>query len=307
MGFLFGPISSRRLGLSLGIDLLPPKICTFNCIYCEIGKTTRCTTRRKEYVPTHEVLKEAENYLRSEAAKVDFVTVTASGEPTLHSQIGEIISRLKDLSPKPVAVITNSSLLHLPEVRQSLLRADVILPSLDAVSADTFHRINRPHRSIRIENMISGLRDLRQQYRGQIWLEILFVSGINDSPQEIEEMGKVLPTLQANRIQLNTVDRPPAEDYALPLSSIQLDTIRSHFGKQAEVIVDFKRRIQQGFRPIVESEILAMIARRPCTEEDISGLLNMPQDQISTAMQSLVKKRMAQRKVFNRRAFYIQA
>ncbi|MDP2992090.1 MAG: radical SAM protein, partial [Deltaproteobacteria bacterium] len=127
MAFLFGPVSSRRLGLSLGIDLLPPKICTFDCIYCEIGRTTLRTAKRKEYVPTSKVLKEAENYLQSEAAKIDYVTVTASGEPTLHSKIGDIISRLKDISPKPVAVITNSSLLYLPEVRRALLKADVIL------------------------------------------------------------------------------------------------------------------------------------------------------------------------------------
>lgn len=305
MAFLFGPVSSRRLGLSLGIDLLPPKICTFDCIYCEIGRTTLRTAKRKEYVPTSEVLKEAESYLQSEAAKIDYVTVTASGEPTLHSKIGDIVSRLKDISPKPVAVITNSSLLHLPEVRQALLKADVILPSLDAVRPDTFRRINRPIRSIRIEQIISGLKDLRQEYTGQIWLEILFVQGINDRPEEVEELRKALKAIQPDRIQLNTVDRPPAEDYAAPLSSVRLETIREVLGERAEVIVDFKRRIQQGFRPLVESEILAMLARRPCTVEDISGLLNVSQDEISAVMESLIKKHRAQYKTYDQRVFYI--
>lgn len=305
MAFLFGPVSSRRLGLSLGIDLLPPKICTFDCIYCEIGRTTLRTAKRKEYVPTSEVLKEAENYLQSEAAKIDYVTVTASGEPTLHSKIGDIISRLKDISPKPVAVITNSSLLHLPEVRRALLKADVILPSLDAVRPDTFRRINRPIRSIRIEQIISGLKDLRQKYTGQIWLEILFVQGINDRPEEVEELRKALKAIQPDRIQLNTVDRPPAEDYAAPLSSARLETIREVLGERAEVIVDFKRRIQQGFRPLVESEILAMLARRPCTAEDISGLLNVSQAEISAVMESLIKKHRAQCKTYDQRVFYI--
>ncbi|MDI6789982.1 MAG: radical SAM protein [Thermodesulfobacteriota bacterium] len=305
MAFLFGPVSSRRLGLSLGIDLLPPKICTFDCIYCEIGRTTLRTAKRKEYVPTSEVLKEAENYLQSEAAKIDYVTVTASGEPTLHSKIGDIVSRLKDISPKPVAVITNSSLLHLPEVRQALLKADVILPSLDAVRPDTFRRINRPIRSIRIEQIISGLKDLRQEYTGRIWLEILFVQGINDRPEEVEELRKALKAIQPDRIQLNTVDRPPAEDYAAPLSSARLETIREVLGERAEVIVDFKRRIQQGFRPLVESEILAMLARRPCTVEDISGLLNVSQDEISAVMESLIKKHRAQYKTYDQRVFYI--
>ncbi|HED00932.1 MAG TPA: radical SAM protein [Proteobacteria bacterium] len=305
MAFLFGPVSSRRLGLSLGIDLLPPKICTFDCIYCEIGRTTLRTARRKEYVPTSGVLKEAENYLQSKAAKIDYVTVTASGEPTLHSKVGDIVSRLKDVSPKPVAVITNSSLLHLPEVRQALLKADVILPSLDAVRPDTFRRINRPIRSIRIEEIISGLKDLRQEYTGQIWLEILFVQGINDRPEEVEEMREALQAIQPDRIQLNTVDRPPAEDYAAPLSSARLETIREVLGERAEVIVDFKRRIQQGFRPIVESEILAMLARRPCTAEDISGLLNVSPDEISAVMESLIKKHRAQYKTYDQRVFYI--
>jgi wyosine [tRNA(Phe)-imidazoG37] synthetase (radical SAM superfamily) len=305
MAFLFGPVSSRRLGLSLGIDLLPPKICTFDCIYCEIGRTTLRTAKRKEYVPTSEVLKEAENYLQSEAAKIDYVTVTASGEPTLHSKIGDIVSRLKDISPKPVAVITNSSLLHLPEVRQALLKADVILPSLDAVSPDIFRRINRPIRSVRIEQIISGLKDLRQEYTGRIWLEILFVQGINDRLEEVEELRKALKAIQPDRIQLNTVDRPPAEDYASPLSSAQLETIREVLGEKAEVIVDFNRRIQQGFRPLVESEILAMLARRPCTVEDISGLLNVSQDEISAVMESLIKKHRAQCKAYDQRVFYI--
>jgi len=305
MAFLFGPVSSRRLGLSLGVDLLPPKICTFDCIYCEIGRTTLRTARRKEYVPSSGVLKEAENYLQSKAAKIDYVTVTASGEPTLHSKIGDIVSRLKDVSPKPVAVITNSSLLHLPEVRQALLKADVILPSLDAVRPDTFRRINRPIRSIRIEQIIGGLKDLRQEYTGQIWLEILFVQGINDRLEEVEELRKALQAIQPDRIQLNTVDRPPAEDYASPLSSARLETIREVLGERAEVIVDFKRRIQQGFRPLVESEILAMLARRPCTVEDISGLLNVSQADISAAMESLIKKHRAQCKTYDQRVFYI--
>ncbi|MDD5450446.1 MAG: radical SAM protein [Desulfovibrionales bacterium] len=305
MAFLFGPVSSRRLGLSLGIDLLPPKICTFDCIYCEIGRTTLRTARRKEYVPTSGVLKEAENYLQSKAAKIDYVTVTASGEPTLHSKIGDIVSRLKDVSPKPVAVITNSSLLHLPEVRQALLKADVVLPSLDAVRPDTFRRINRPIRSIRIEQIISGLKDLRQEYTGQIWLEILFVQGINDRPEEVEELRKALQAIQPDRIQLNTVDRPPAENYAAPLSSARLETIREVLGERAEVIVDFKRRIQQGFRPLVESEILAMLARRPCTAEDISGLLNVSPDDISAVMEPLIKEHRAQCKTYDRRVFYI--
>lgn len=306
MGFLFGPVSSRRLGLSLGIDLLPPKTCTFDCIYCEIGRTTLCTDERKEYVPTSKVLEEAENCLQSEAAKIDFVTITASGEPTLHSKIGDIVSKLKDVSPKPVAVITNSSLLHLPEVRQSLLKADVILPSLDAAKPATFHRINRPIKSISIEQVISGIKDLRQEYRGQIWLEILFVRGVNDSLPEVEKMGEILLGIQPDRVQLNTVNRPPAEDYASPLSSTQLETIREHLGKRAEVIVDFKRRIRQGFHPIVESEILAMLARRPCTIEDISTSLKVPQNEIAKVLKSIVKKQKAQLKVFNRHAFYIQ-
>ncbi len=305
MASLFGPVSSRRLGLSLGIDLLPPKICTFDCIYCEIGRTTLRTAKRKEYVPTSGVLKEAENYLQSEAAKIDYVTVTASGEPTLHSKIGDIVSRLKDISPKPVAVITNSSLLHLPEVRQALLEADVILPSLDAVRPDTFRRINRPIRSIRIEQIIGGLKDLRQEYTGQIWLEILFVGGINDRLEEVEELRKVLKAIQPDRIQLNTVDRPPAEDYAVPLSSARLETIRKVLGERAEVIVDFNRRIEQGFRPLVESEILAMLARRPCTVEDISGLLNVSQDEIAAVMESLIKKHRAQCKAYDQRVFYV--
>ncbi len=307
MGFLFGPVSSRRLGLSLGVDLLPHKICTFDCIYCEVGRTTLCTVKRKEYVPACDVLREAETYLRSEAAAgLDYVTVTASGEPTLHSKIGEIIARLKDISPKPLAVLTNSSLLYLPAVRRALLKADVILPSLDAVRPDTFRAVDRPVASITIDRVLSGLRDLRQEYTGRMWIEVLLVRGINDSRRDIEELEGVLREIRPDRIQLNTVDRPPAEEYAVPLSGDELERIRDSLGDRAEVVVDFARRIRQGFRPVVESEILAMLARRPCTAEDISGLLNIPQDEVEDLMESLVKKRKAHSRTYNQRAFYVQ-
>lgn len=306
MSFLFGPVSSRRLGLSLGIDLLPPKICTFDCIYCEIGRTTQCTVERKEYVPAGDVLLEAEAYLASESAdQLDFVTITASGEPTLHSKIGDIISKLKDVSPKPLAVLTNGSLLYLPAVRKALLKADLILPSLDAVRPATFQKINRPARPIMIEKVISGLKHMRQEYNGQIWLEMLFVRDINDDPEELDEMRKVLLDIQPDRIQLNTVDRPPAEEYAAPLNCTELERIKEYFGEKAEVVVRFERQIGKGSHSMVENEILSMLARRPCTVEDISGLLNISKKEVTDFMSSLIKKRKAQSKTYDRRIFYI--
>lgn len=307
MGFLFGPVSSRRLGLSLGVDLIPPKVCTFDCIYCEIGKTTKCTVKRKEYTPTAELLSEAEEYLRSEAASnLDFVTVTGSGEPTLHSKIELIISRLKEISPKPLAVLTNGSLLYLPGIRKALCRADVILPSLDAVNPDTFQKIDRPVRPITIEKVISGLKDLRQQFSGQIWLEVLFVKGINDKEIELEQMKQVFSEVQPDRIQLNTVDRPPAEELASPLSCTELEKIKEFFGDKAEVVVGSKRQKGRESHPVVETEILAMLARRPCTAEDISGLLNISLDEVNRLMSSLIRRQKAQSRLHNRRTFFVQ-
>jgi wyosine [tRNA(Phe)-imidazoG37] synthetase (radical SAM superfamily) len=253
---LYGPVPSRRLGRSLGIDLVPHKICTYDCIYCQIGKTTEKTLARKEYVPVKEVMEEVKNFLEREVSSIDYLSLTGSGEPTLHSQIRSVIEEIKAIISIPVAVLTNGSLLYEEEVRQDLLRADIVLPSLDAVSPEVFMRINRPPPGFSIEKVIEGLVEFRKVYKGQIWLEILFCKGVNDRKKELLGMKKALDRIQPDFIHLNTVIRPPSEKWAVPLNQKEMEEIRAFFGEKAEIISEFDRHAPVLSERNIQEEIL---------------------------------------------------
>ena len=203
--------------------MVPKKICTYNCIYCQIGRTTRQTIERTEYIPPSSILRDCREALREWGDAVDYVAISGSGEPTLNLAIGEVIQGIKELTSVPVAAITNSSLLHRPEVRKALLLADVIMPSLDAATTSVFHTINRPHPSLEITQIIQGLADFRREYEGQIWLEILLCRGVNDGGEELKALRQAIRAMQPDKVQLNTVVRPAVEDYAaaLPLSKME--------------------------------------------------------------------------------------
>src|SRR4030042_6378335 len=190
--YIFGPVPSRRLGRSLGVDLVPYKTCSFDCIYCDLGRTTHKTTFRESYVKPEEIRREVELALPTLSKKPDYITLSGSGEPTLNQNIGDIIHAIKDLTSIPLAVLTNGSLLSIEEIRKELIEADMVLPSLDAITDVTFQCLNRPSPLLKIEEIISGLIQFRKQYRGQIWLEILFCRGINDDRGEIEKLKGVI-------------------------------------------------------------------------------------------------------------------
>ena len=179
---VFGPVPSRRLGFSLGVDLVPFKTCTLDCVYCQLGPTTHKTLKRKEYIPTEGILPEVEKML-NKGKRVDYITFSGSGEPTLHSGIGKMISRIKRISSIPVAVITNGTLLNQGQVQEDLWAADLVIPSLDAVDERIFQRINRPHASLNTKMIIRGLDDFAGKFPGKIWLEVMLVRGLNDSKE----------------------------------------------------------------------------------------------------------------------------
>lgn len=206
MGYLFGPVLSRRLGLSMGVDLLKYKTCNLDCVYCELGRTTCLTTCRGRFVPPSDVLKEIR--LRRDEP-FDHLTFAGSGEPTLSQDLGAVVSEAKRIVDVPVAIITNSTLLSNPAVRREVAMADVVLPSLDAVSERAFSAVNRPAQGLRAKEMIQGLRDFRREFSGEIWLEVMLVQGMND--HEVREIAEAAEATGPDRIQLNTVVRPPAE------------------------------------------------------------------------------------------------
>ncbi|MGB9627820.1 MAG: radical SAM protein [Thermodesulfobacteriota bacterium] len=301
---IFGPVPSRRLGRSLGVDLVPYKTCSFDCIYCDLGRTTHKITSRQSYLSPEEIQGELELYLSAMDKKPDYITLSGSGEPTLNINIGEIIRKIKDITSIPVAVLTNSSLFSLDEVRRDLLEADVILPSLDAITPTIFGHINRPHPSIKVSEIISGLIQFRKEYRGQIWLEILFCRGINDGREELYRLKKVIERINPDRIQLNTPVRPPAEEFAYPLTPAQLEEIRRRLGDRAEVISDFSIPLGEKFNSVKDSEILNLIKRRPCTVEDISKALGLHIDEVVKNLEYLRKKGAVRYQIFEKRCYY---
>jgi wyosine [tRNA(Phe)-imidazoG37] synthetase (radical SAM superfamily) len=304
---LYGPVPSRRLGRSLGVDLVPHKICTYDCIYCQIGKTTRKTLLRKEYIPVKELLGEVKAFL-SEGVSIDHFSLTGSGEPTLHSGIRSIIKGIKGMSSVPVAVITNGSLLYKKVVREDLLEADVVLPSLDAVSPDIFLKIDRPHGKINVEKMIEGMVEFRKVYRGQIWLEILFCKGVNDIRTELLKMKEAVERIKPDLIHLNTVVRPPSEKWVVPLNQKEMEKIQTFFGERASIISEFDRHpspspgsdVPEG---IIES-LIRILKRRPLSLFDISKGMGIPQNELEKYIGPLVKEGKIQARLFGDSMYY---
>jgi wyosine [tRNA(Phe)-imidazoG37] synthetase (radical SAM superfamily) len=302
--YIFGPVPSRRLGRSLGVDLVPYKTCTFDCVYCDLGRTTHKTVSRQSPVSPEEVERELELSLSILENKPDYITLSGSGEPTLNQNIGEIIHTIKDLTSIPVAVLTNGSLLSDEGVRNELLAADLVLPSLDAVHDVTFQFLNRPHPSLKIDEIISGLIQFRKQYRGQIWLEVVFCRGINDDKEEIQRLKGVIERVQPDRVQLNTPVRPPAEEFAYPLTTGQLEEIRETLGDKAEIISEFTAPLGEEWNSLKDTEILNLIKRRPCTTEDISKALGFRIDEVVKHLDHLTKTGSIRYRMYEHHCYY---
>lgn len=298
MNSIFGPVNSRRLGISLGIDLLPPKICNFNCIYCEIGPITNFTCERREYIPTAGIIAEIDAFFadREAVARLDVLTVTASGEPTLHSGLGEIIRHLKAISDKPVAVLTNGSLLHLAEVRAELAAADIVIPSLDAAREESYRRINRPAACAPLELVIEGLVTFGRKFAGRCWLEILLAKGINDQPEDLAALKAVVARIKPERIQLNTVARPPLEAFARPLDLAEMRAAAAYFpALPVDILTDpVSRDHREKFRQVSEEEVLNLLRRRPCTKDDVATALGLEPVAAAALLQGLCDRGLAQ-------------
>lgn len=304
MSQIFGPVPSRRLGFSLGIDTVPYKTCSLDCIYCQLGKTTNKTIERKEYISCEDILPEIEEILLKQKERIDYITFSGSGEPTLNSGIKTMINSIKKLTSIPIAIITNGTLLFQPETREELMEADLVIPSLDAVSEEVFRKVNRPHHSLRIDKIIDGLSDFSQEFKGKIWLEIMIVKGINDSPQEIKRMAEAIEKIKLDKIQLNTVVRPPAEEFAQPVNLENLKKIKRILGEKCEVIAGFKRPNQEFYNKDIEKGILTMVKRRPVTLLDISRSLGIHQNEAIKYLNILEKEGQILTKVYRGKRYY---
>jgi wyosine [tRNA(Phe)-imidazoG37] synthetase (radical SAM superfamily) len=300
--YVYGPVPSRRLGLSLGLNIIPKKTCTLNCIYCQCGRTTKLTLARRSFYPIDEILKEVRTAVAEH--RIDYLTFSGEGEPTLNKDIGKLIRLLKAEFKIPVAVITNSTLLFDPKVRHDLYRADLVVPSLDAADQKTFHRINRPHPDLKVEKIVQGLKTFRRYYKGKLLLEIMLVKGVNDSPEHLMKLRRLAYEIKPDRVHLNTVVRPPAEKDALPLTMDDLNQVKLLFGPEAEIAFSPIKTRQRKFHGNRQKAVLAVVQNRPVTEEDLCRSLGIPARDIKPLLKKLVKQGLIKRVAFWGKTFY---
>ncbi len=301
--YVYGPVPSRRLGFSLGVDVLPFKTCTLDCIYCQLGSAGRTTCRRGDFFPAKEVLAQIKEVLDS-GQRVDYITFSGSGDPTLSKSIGRLIRAIKRTTGVPVAVLTNGTLLTRKDVRADLARADLVVPSLDAATTAVFQAVNRPHPSLDASRIIEGLVRFRKEYKGLLWLEIMLVKGVNDSPEHIRALKTAADRIGPDRIQLNTVVRPPAVASARPLTPAALERIRRVFGERAEVVADFGPRRQRRGAVDLDAAITAVVKRRPVTAEDITASLGRPAQAVRRALAALIRSGALRAVRHGRKTFY---
>jgi len=266
--YIYGPVPSRRLGLSLGVDIVPMKVCTLDCVYCQLGRTTEKSTVRREFVDIDAVIAEVKSRL-AEGVRTDYITIGGSGEPTLNSRLGDLIDGLHKVTEVPIAVLTNGTLFYRDDVRAECARADVVIPSLDAGDAAAFEVVNRPARDISIEKLVSGLSAFRDEFAGQIWLEVFIVPGVNTSPEQVRKMKELAERMRPDKIQLNTAVRPPAEKSVEPASYEVLAVIAREMGGNCEVIADVPMGCCNRQSPEVTADVLSMLKRRPCSVQDL--------------------------------------
>jgi len=286
-GRIYGPVPSRRLGFSLGVDLIPFKTCPLDCIYCQLGRTTHPTIKRADYVPVPEVLGELQQVLR-EVPAPDFITLSGSGEPTLHSGIGEIVAGIRKMSQVPIAILTNGVLLGDKEVRDACSRADVVIPSLDAGDEAAYLRVNRPIPGLTLRSLVDGIRDFRKGFSGEVWLEVMILDGITDSDAEVKKIARYAREIRPHRIHLNTAVRPAAEESARPVSFSALDRIAGLFTPQAEIILELPPGEEGPSIPM--EKVMETLERRPCTVEDIAAISGLSPVQVVKILEEMLRE-----------------
>lgn len=289
--YLYGPVPSRRLGRSLGVDIVPFKVCSLDCVYCQLGTTLEKTIERKDYVPIESVLAELQQAL-AEHVKVDYISIAGSGEPTLHCRLGDLIDGIKQVTGIPIAIITNGTLFYRPDVRADCAKADVVMPSLDAADEETFRRINHPCQSISVERVISGLCAFREEFTGRIWLEVFLVEGINTGEDQIARIKEAIEQIRPDKVQLNTAVRPTADPNVRRADAETLHHVAALLGPRCEVVADplpahhealtdsqprSAAAVTGATSPTTQS-LLSMLKRRPCSLSDICDGLGLTGD-----------------------------
>ena len=301
--YLYGPVPSRRLGRSLGIDIVPLKHCTLDCVYCQLGRTTQKTIERRDYVPVEAVLAELRDTLKK-GLKADFITISGSGEPTLNSRLGDLIDGIKKITDIPVAIMTNGTLLYREDVRADCAKADLVVPSLDAGDEAAFQKVNRPYRDISIEKLVDGLVTFRKEFPGRIWLEVFLVEGLNTDIAEIDRIKGLIKRIRPDKVQLNTAVRPTADPAIKKVDAEKLEIIARQIGDGCEVVADLPPRHSIKDMHGTSEDILSMLKRRPCSLNDISSGLGIPPNEALKHITELQHRGLIDSEVKNDRTFF---
>ena len=285
--YLFGPVPSRRFGRSLGVDLTPYKTCSLDCVFCQLGRTTEKTVTRQEYVPTDSVLAELAEWLERDG-QADYVTLSGSGEPTLHSDFGRVLEFIRSKTAIPAVLLTNGTMLQLPEVREAAACANVVKVSLSAWNHASYGWVNRPHSQLHFDQLVKGQKDFRAQFKGQLWMEVFLIAGMNSMPTDVGKIADRAKEIGPDRIQLNTAVRPPAENFVTALSEERMQTLPLLFDPPAEIIAEF-RATHANHIQANQATIFSMLLRRPCTAEQIADIFGMHLNEVSKYLGILMR------------------
>ncbi|MBN2547750.1 MAG: radical SAM protein [Anaerolineales bacterium] len=296
MKYVFGPVPSRRLGQSLGIDPVPLKTCNWNCVYCQLGRSMPVTNERREYFPREDMIVEVKQALAAhKPGEIDWVTLIGSGETTLHASIGWLVRQVKSLTDLPVAVITNGSLLYLPEMRQELSPADAVLPSLDAGNARLYRKINRPHPEISFQRLMDGLIAFREEYQGKLWVEVMLVRGLNDTEQALREIASALKRIQPDEVHILQPTRPPVETWVQPPDEEGLLRARAILGDIARVIDPAYGSFDLSGATSLVDAVVGIITRHPMQEDElVETLKHWVPGEVGATLAELEKSSKAQ-------------
>ncbi len=286
---IYGPVMSRRLGRSLGVDLVPFKTCTYDCIYCQLGRTTDHRCRPEPFFGVDEIMFELQEAVGRDE-RIDYISLAGSGEPTLNDFIGELIDRIRSVTRIPLTVLTNGSLLWDPGIRKALAPADIVLPSLDAGCEHIFNRVCRPCKGITFEQVTEGLISFAEEFRGDIWLEIMLLEGINTSLSEVRRMSGFVQQIQPEIVQLNTVVRPPAQKQARAVGPERMRKIAAMLDSRVQVVGVPQAPPDSASFAVDDGQILSFLRRRPTTAEDVASGLDVHRNEIGKRLQALVER-----------------
>ncbi|MCD6289050.1 MAG: radical SAM protein [Anaerolineae bacterium] len=306
MGCVYGPVPSRRLGQSLGVDPIPFKTCNYNCVYCQLGRTVPMTNERRDFFPPEDILAEVQRALETHApGEIDYITFVGQGEPLLYAGLGRLIRGIKELTEIPIALITNGSLLFMPTVREEAAAADVVMPTLDAADEETFRRVNRPWPSLHIAEIIEGMVAFREVFQGQLWVEVMLVKGINDSEEVLSGIARALERIRPDQVHLNVPIRPPAEEWVEPPDEEGLIRATAILGEVAPIITPAEGSFGLAEDMPLDEAVVEIIRRHPMREEKVKETLSrFTSGQVHEMLTALERSGQARRRVYRGQVFW---